>query len=105
MTTVEDMVTLQLERRGSDAGPFHRQFEELADRGRVALHSGNLEEGLRLFDEALAIAQQSADPELTDLAFCFRSSVATTLGGFDGVAELREILMRNRDYEISYMAA
>ncbi len=107
MTTVEDMITLQLERRGSDAGPFHRDLvEELRDRAWQEVYAGKLEAALGLLDEAVAVAQRSGDPELVDLALCNRSSVAITLGRYEGVvSQQREILMRNRDYAISFAAA
>lgn len=97
---------LQLEKPESDVGQGDRALvEELRDRAWQEVYAGRLEEALGLLDEAVATAQRSGEPDLVDLAFCNRSSVAITLGRYDGVPELREILMRNRDPEICFAAA
>lgn len=72
-------------------------FEELKRLGQQAIEAGCLDDAARLFDQALAWAQEH-DETLVDLAVCNRAAVSIELRQGDGeLARLREILLRNAD--------
>lgn len=81
------------------------RYYELRRRAVEASEAGHLEQALRYCDEALRMAERLGDEELVDQAFCNRSEVAAVLGYPVEFARLREILMRNRSYGISFSAA
>lgn len=82
------------------------QFESLNQRGHAAAEAGLLDEAIAHFDQLLAVARQTGDPRLIDLAFCNRAAVAIVLGeGEREIGRLREILMHNVDPVNARLAA
>lgn len=95
------------DRQADDVESLRRRYYELRDQARIQVDEiGDLEAGLRLYDDATEVAEQLGDEELVDMAFCNRSAVEITLGDYDSSRErLRAILMRNRTFPISFAAA
>lgn len=88
------------------AKPSQRSFEELRNLGRQAADSGDLSAALRYLDEALEVAQSSADQRLIDLAVCNRSAVLISLGrNQEPKADLRQILVSGNFPQNSFLAA
>lgn len=82
------------------------RFETLNQQGHAAAEAGRLDEAITLFDQLAAVAAESGEERLQDLAFCNRAALAVLLGRSDReVGRLREILMRNRDSVNARLAA
>lgn len=75
-----------------------KQFEDLKQRGHLAVDSGRLEEAAELLERAFVLAQTMGDPKVVDLAVCNRAAVEIVLGrGEAQLPRLREILVQNGD--------
>ena len=71
------------------------QYDTLRDRGKTELDAGNLQDALRIFDAAHAVAEGAGDQERIDLAFCNRTAVAMMLvSGFIGTLIGRHLLVK-----------
>ncbi|MEL7060833.1 MAG: hypothetical protein AAGN46_12495 [Acidobacteriota bacterium] len=81
------------------------RFERLRAECRAEVEAGRLEEALARAEEAVEIAERLGDGARAELARCNRGAVAIALGCFDDVADLRAILMRNREASTSFAAA
>lgn len=90
-----------------DAVDLRSMYFERRDRAFAELDAARLNKALRLFTEALAVAERLGDEELIDWAFSNRCQVAMTLGSGpdEFFGRLREILMRNRTYGTACAAA
>src|ERR1043166_8596595 len=74
------------------------QFEDLKQRGHLAVEAGRLEEAAGHFEQALALARTMDDSKVVDLAVCNRAAVEIVLGrGEAQLPRLREILVQNGD--------
>ncbi|HVR95407.1 MAG TPA: tetratricopeptide repeat protein [Thermoanaerobaculia bacterium] len=88
------------------AATIQSRFDSLNHRGHLAAEAGLIEEALALFDQLLAVAEESGEERLVDLAFCNRAAIAILVGKADReAARLREILMRNGDAVNARLAA
>lgn len=80
-------------------------YYELRDRVVQKAEAGRFEDALPLCDEALGLAERCGDQGLADQAYCNRSEIALMLGYPVDSGRLREILMRNSNYSMSFSAA
>ncbi len=88
------------------ARPGGLTCDELRERGRLAVDTGDLDAALGYYREFLEVARAADDRRLIDLATCNCGAVLITLGRQqEVVAGLREILMANRFPENSWLAA
>ncbi|RMH21341.1 MAG: hypothetical protein D6696_06020 [Acidobacteria bacterium] len=98
--------TVRRDLLGPETQARRRSFDELRRAGQRATRSGRLQEALRCFEGALALAREEGDQQLIDLATCLRSGVAIALGEHREVrSPLRDILMRSASSEVGFLAA
>lgn len=93
------------EHAGGEREIFLASYGESRRRAIDASSAGRLQEALGHCDEALRLAERIGDQDLLDQAYCNRSELAWALGQPADLGRLRELLMRNRSYEISFSAA
>lgn len=88
--------------------PQNNSFGQRAlKRGIASFRSGQREQALHEFDDAMSWAIQHGDSDLWDRAFCNRYAVDLEDGARDreGLSNLREIVLRTGDDENAFLAA
>ncbi len=81
-------------------------FEQLKQQAWTAAQEGDLERSVALCDQALDWARAHGDAEQVDRATVNRAAVLVVLGQAAGLKQdLRRILMRSRDAEVSFTTA
>jgi tetratricopeptide (TPR) repeat protein len=81
-------------------------YERLKGEAWEAVQAGELRKSLELYDQALAWAREHGEPWQVDRALCSRAGVLVVLGeGLGVLADLRRILLGNRDAESRFLAA
>ncbi len=72
----------------------------------VRLEKGEFAGALALYDEALALARETADPAFVDWMYVCRAAAASELGPAEAeLVELKRILLRSRDEQTAFRAA
>lgn len=90
----------------ADAETLRAEYEALKELASQALSRGNLQAALERFTRAHELTRRLGDPDLEDVAFCNRSSVAIRLQLDDGaVPVLRQMLLRTADPQVAYLSA
>jgi tetratricopeptide (TPR) repeat protein len=81
-------------------------YRALLARAERAAWRGELAAARALYEQALALAGETGDPDLRDRALCSLAAVLVECGeGPPVLSDLRQILMRNRDELNCYLAA
>lgn len=88
--------------------PFDPRFDALIEEGRVHLDAELLDEALRVFERAEALAEELGDRRAADRAYANRCAVLIAVDrglGPESLQRLREILMAGDDAVTSWLAA
>lgn len=87
---------------------FDPRFDALIDEGRAHLEAERLEEALRLFEQAEALAEELEDRRAADRAYVNRCAVLIAVDrglAPESIQRLREVLMAGDDAVTSWLAA